>query len=109
MFSWISTNTSMSAKRFTTLRVSGRLSAPEIDSASGRLELPATSLIRGGVWPPELLRASKGMALCSLLAAATGFLKAPDLERTPRREPFLPRIEGPKTLQSHSRPKQLRI
>ena len=60
MFSWISTNTSMSAKRLTTALVMGSLSAVAMASARGRLLLPATSLIRGAP-PPWLSRESKGM------------------------------------------------
>src|SRR5271166_3469547 len=48
MFSWISTNTSMSAKRRTEARVSGRLSAAATASASGRLLLQATIFMRLG-------------------------------------------------------------
>ena len=49
-FSWISTNTSMSAKRCTVALVSSTRSDAAIASASGRLLLPASSFIgRGSV------------------------------------------------------------
>ena len=44
-FSWISTNTSMSAKRRTTALVSGVLRYSAIACAKAGFELPATSLI----------------------------------------------------------------
>ncbi len=45
-FSWISTNTSMSANRRTVARVSGSPSKAATASASGRLLLPARSFIQ---------------------------------------------------------------
>ena len=53
MFSCTSTNTSMSAKRRTTLLARGTLRMLEMASASGRLLLPATSLIAAA---PAFLR-----------------------------------------------------
>src|SRR5262245_35608782 len=61
MFSCTSTNTSMSAKRRTTLLVSGRLRMPEIASASGRLLLPATSFMRVAPRLRPASRVSKGI------------------------------------------------
>src|SRR5262245_9853764 len=61
MFSWTSTNTSMSAKRLTTLLVSGRLRMPEMASANGRLLLPATSFMRVAPRLRFASRVSKGI------------------------------------------------
>src|SRR5947199_1003546 len=62
MFSCTSTNTSMSAKRRTTLLASGIFRIPEMASASGRLLLPATSLISSGAALLRLAsRVSKGI------------------------------------------------
>src|SRR5215467_8869649 len=62
MFSCTSTNTSMSAKRRTTLLANDSLRMAEIASARGRLLLPATSLISSGAALLRLAsRSSKGI------------------------------------------------
>ncbi len=55
-FSWISTNTSMSAKRRTTALVNGLSRYSEMPLASAGLELPATSLIAPLL--PDILKPS---------------------------------------------------
>src|SRR5262249_6898979 len=61
MFSCTSTNTSMSAKRRTRLFARGTFRMEEMASASGRLLLPATSLMRGAARLRLASRGSKGI------------------------------------------------
>src|SRR5262245_20385129 len=84
MFSWTSTNTSMSAKRLTMLLVSGSFRISEMASANGRLLLPATSFMRVAPRLRLASRVSKGIGGDTPFARARSS-KRPGAMQTGRR------------------------